>query len=85
MHTMYFNILIGRWLHINDERNPPPWGRIAYPEDIIGSVEIKDGVIQKGTYQPMPAHRLMTRHGIFKLSDTLTNLVVNEAKKKASQ
>jgi hypothetical protein len=32
----------------------------------------------------MPAHRLMTNNGIFKLSAPLTNLIVNEAKKKAS-
>ncbi|KAI9348411.1 hypothetical protein BD770DRAFT_327308 [Pilaira anomala] len=72
------------WLHIGDERNPPPWGRINFPEDIIGSVEIHDGVIKEGSYQAMPAHRLMTNNGIFQLSEPLTDVVINEAKKKAS-
>ncbi|GAA5813848.1 hypothetical protein MFLAVUS_007335 [Mucor flavus] len=72
------------WLHIGDERNPAPWGRINFPEDIIGSVEINAGVIKEGSYQAMPTHRLMTNNGIFQLSEPLTNLVIEEAKKKAS-
>lgn len=75
---------ISRWLHIGDERNPPAWGRINFPEDIIGSVQLKDGHIQEGTYQPMPTHRIITNDGIFRLSEPLKNCVVEAAKKKAS-
>jgi hypothetical protein len=71
-------------LHIGDERNPPAWGRINCPEDIIGSVELKDGHIKEGTYQPMPAHRMITNDGIFRLSEPLTKCVVEAAKKKVS-
>lgn len=30
----------GGWIHVSDERNPPDYGRIAWPEDIFGSVEV---------------------------------------------
>ncbi|KAG0185464.1 hypothetical protein DFQ28_009280 [Apophysomyces sp. BC1034] len=69
------------WLHVADERNPPAWGRIPSPEDIIGSVLVKDGVIQPGTYQPMPAHRLVTANGIFQLSEPLKQCVIKNCKK----
>ncbi|KAI8990036.1 hypothetical protein BDB01DRAFT_718006 [Pilobolus umbonatus] len=70
------------WMHIGDERNPPAWGRINYPEDIVGSVKLEHGIIQEGTYQPMPTHRLVTNNGLFKLSKPLTECVVEAAKKK---
>ncbi|KAI8145653.1 hypothetical protein BJV82DRAFT_510746 [Fennellomyces sp. T-0311] len=73
------------WLHIADERNPPPWGRIPFPEDIIGSVLVREGVIQPNSYEPMPAHRLATSNGIFQLSDPLTQCLVQEAKRVAKE
>ncbi|KAI9295529.1 hypothetical protein K502DRAFT_275235, partial [Neoconidiobolus thromboides FSU 785] len=58
------------WIHINDERNPAPFGRIADTEDIIGSVLIKDSTILPDTYQPMPSYRLFTKsHGLIQLAD----------------
>ncbi|KFY52205.1 hypothetical protein V496_08602 [Pseudogymnoascus sp. VKM F-4515 (FW-2607)] len=30
----------GGWVHLSDSRNPPDYGRIAWPEDIFGSLEI---------------------------------------------
>ncbi|KAI9881597.1 MAG: hypothetical protein M1830_000161 [Pleopsidium flavum] len=45
----------GGWVHVSDQRNPPDYGRTAWPEDIFGSVEV-DGkgefVGDKGEYQP---------------------------------
>ncbi|KAL9543185.1 hypothetical protein MBANPS3_008237 [Mucor bainieri] len=69
------------WLHIGDERNPPAWGRINFPEDIIGSVELDGGKIKEGSYQPMPAHRIITNNGLFQLSEPLTKCVVEAARK----
>ncbi|KAI7852809.1 hypothetical protein BDC45DRAFT_512601 [Circinella umbellata] len=85
--TMFLMMMINniRWLHIGDERNPPPWGRIPYPEDIIGTVFIEGGVIQPNTYQPMPTHRLVTSNGIMQLSEPLTQCLVQEAKRVASK
>ncbi len=45
----------GGWVHVSDQRNPPDYGRIAWPEDIFGSIEV-DGsgniVGKSGEYQP---------------------------------
>ncbi|MCJ1365634.1 hypothetical protein MMC16_004759 [Acarospora aff. strigata] len=45
----------GGWVHVSDQRNPPDYGRTAWPEDIFGSVEV-DGngnfVGKNGEYQP---------------------------------
>ena len=81
--TMMINNI--RWLHISDERNPPPWGRIPYPEDIIGTVFVQGGVIQPNTYQPMPTHRLATSNGFMQLSEPLTQCLIREAKRIASK
>nr|CAG8575197.1 9297_t:CDS:2 [Entrophospora candida] len=57
------------WHHISDLRDPSPWGRIPFPEDIIGMVEVRDGKIISETYQPMPTHRIITTKGLFVLSE----------------
>lgn len=44
------------------------FGRIPEPEDIIGSVLVKEGNIQPETYQAMPTYRFVTRDGPMKLS-----------------
>ncbi|CAG8550409.1 11298_t:CDS:2 [Acaulospora morrowiae] len=59
------------WLNIADARDPPPWGRIPFPEDIFGVVQVRNGKIVPGTYQSMPTHRILTSKGLFILSDPL--------------
>jgi hypothetical protein len=59
------------WLHIHDERNIPPFGRVGDPDDIVASVRVHDGEIDVSTYQPMPAYRLCTRDGPTLLSEGL--------------
>jgi hypothetical protein len=40
----------GGWIHISDSRRPPEYGRIAWPEDIFGSLEVDgDGKFVGGT------------------------------------
>ncbi|RKP12591.1 hypothetical protein BJ684DRAFT_11268, partial [Piptocephalis cylindrospora] len=41
------------------------------PDDILGSLEVRDGKIQPGSFQSMPSHRLVSSHGLFKLSEPL--------------
>lgn len=57
----------GGWLHVSDTRNPPDWGRIAWPEDIFGSLEV-DGngefVSADGNYQASGTYRMVTREGM---------------------
>ncbi|KAF9173964.1 hypothetical protein BGX21_001890 [Mortierella sp. AD011] len=68
------------WTHITDYRNPAPHGRIPLPEDIFGSVQIIDGVIQPSTYQRMPTHRIVSSNGVFQLSEYLHEKLVNHLK-----
>ncbi|KAI9232526.1 MAG: hypothetical protein BYD32DRAFT_387653 [Podila humilis] len=65
------------WTHVADYRNPAPYGRIPLPEDIFGSVQIVDGVIEPGTYQRMPTHRIVSSLGLFQLSDYLHEKLVD--------
>lgn len=59
-------------LHIADEKNPPPYGRIPYPEDIIGTIRIEHGKLVKGTFTPMrEAYRPVSGEGVVKLSEYL--------------
>jgi hypothetical protein len=55
----------GGWIHVSDMRNPPDYGRIAWPEDIFGSVEVDGhGKIQEGTWQESGTYRIVTREGM---------------------
>ena len=39
----------GGWVHLSDGRLPPDYGRIAWPEDIFGSLEVDArGVVCRG-------------------------------------
>ncbi|KAI0826213.1 hypothetical protein BC629DRAFT_1578645 [Irpex lacteus] len=60
------------WMHIHDERNIPALGRIGDPDDIIASVRVEEGKILAETYQPMPAYRLCTSDGVLKLTEGLS-------------
>lgn len=55
------------WVHVSDTRNPPDYGRIAWPEDIFGSLEV-DGrgefVGEDGNYQDSGTYRVLTREGM---------------------
>ncbi|KAJ4489992.1 hypothetical protein J3R30DRAFT_3277224 [Lentinula aciculospora] len=59
-------------MHVPNDRNIPPLGRIGDPDDILASVFVEDGKIQADTYQPMPAYRLCTSDGITRLTEGLS-------------
>ncbi len=42
--------------------------RIADPQDILGSVLVKNGIIVPNSFVAMPTHRIVTRDGLFKLN-----------------
>jgi hypothetical protein len=74
----------GGWIHISDTRNPPDYGRIAWPEDIIGSVEVDgDGKFTDGTgrWQDSGTYRVITREGILGLTDFMRERVVAELRR----
>jgi hypothetical protein len=69
----------GGFVHISDERNPPDYGRIAWPEDIIGSVEVNgDGSFTDGSgrWQDSGTYRILTREGMLGLTDFMRARVV---------
>ncbi|KAH7400034.1 hypothetical protein BKA64DRAFT_473197 [Cadophora sp. MPI-SDFR-AT-0126] len=83
----------GGWVHVSDLRAPPDYGRIAWPEDIFGSlevdgngefVEVEGGT--KGNWQESGTYRVITREGVLGLSDFLRGKLVErlmEEEKKA--
>ena len=54
----------GGWIHVSDERNPPDWGRIAWPEDIFGSLEVGGDGALIGNWQDSGTYRIVTREGM---------------------
>jgi len=85
----------GGWVHVSDLRAPPDYGRIAWPEDIFGSLEVdgKGEFVEsegegggKGNWQESGTYRVITREGILGLSDFLRGKLVErlmEEEKKA--
>ncbi|KAK2460788.1 hypothetical protein APHAL10511_007258 [Amanita phalloides] len=59
------------WMHIQDERNLPAFGRVGDPDDILASVLVENGKILPDTYQAMPAYRLCTSDGVTNLTPGL--------------
>lgn len=52
------------YIHLSDSRNPPDFGRIAWPEDILGSVEVDQGGNIVGEFQPSGTYRIITNEGM---------------------
>ncbi|KAL0942532.1 uncharacterized protein CTRU02_200418 [Colletotrichum truncatum] len=52
------------YVHLSDSRNPPDFGRIAWPEDILGSVEVDQGGNIIGNLQPSGTYRIITNEGM---------------------
>ncbi|KAK2768606.1 hypothetical protein FQN54_000462 [Arachnomyces sp. PD_36] len=77
----------GGWIHVSDTRNPPEYGRIAWPEDIFGSLEV-DGsgnfVDGNGNYQSSGTYRIVTRNGILGLSPFLREKLVQRLREQES-
>ncbi|KAH7337921.1 hypothetical protein BKA66DRAFT_435351 [Pyrenochaeta sp. MPI-SDFR-AT-0127] len=67
----------GGWIHISDLRNPPDYGRIAWPEDIMGSVEVDGrGQFSDGAWQDSGTYRIVTREGILGMTDFMRGKMV---------
>ncbi|EMR65454.1 hypothetical protein UCREL1_7575 [Eutypa lata UCREL1] len=67
---------IGGHVHLSDLRNPPDFGRIAWPEDILGSIEVDGQGNIVGEFQPSGTYRVVTNEGILGLSDFLRTKLV---------
>ncbi|KAE8144926.1 hypothetical protein BDV25DRAFT_81086 [Aspergillus avenaceus] len=78
----------GGWIHLSDNRRPPEYGRIAWPEDMFGSLEVdSDGsfVGENGNYQPSGTYRIVTRDGILGLSPFLREKLVQRLRQHENQ
>lgn len=75
----------GGWVHVSDLRAPPDYGRIAWPEDIFGSLEV-DGqgnfVDGTGNWQGSGTYRVVTREGILGLTDFMRAKVVERLREE---
>jgi len=78
----------GGYIHVSDQRNPPDFGRVAWPEDIFGSLEL-DGegkfVDGKGRYQESGTYRVVTNEGILALSEYLRGKLVERLEELDAQ
>lgn len=73
------------WLHINDQRNIAALNRVGDPDDIIGTVMVRDGKILASTYQPMPSYRVCTSDGLTRLSDGLNSRLLEDMLKERAR
>ncbi|KAI1738986.1 hypothetical protein F4680DRAFT_154307 [Xylaria scruposa] len=55
---------VGGYVHLSDLRNPPDYGRIAFPEDIFGSIEVDGGGKIVGEFEPSGTYRIITNEGM---------------------
>ncbi|KAK8085258.1 hypothetical protein PG997_006529 [Apiospora hydei] len=67
---------MGGHVHLSDMRNPPDYGRIAWPEDILGSIEVDGTGNIVGEFQPSGTYRIITNEGILGLSDFIRTKLV---------
>lgn len=68
---------VGGWIHVSDMRNPPDFGRIAWPEDIFGSLQVDgSGRIVEGSWQDSGSYRAVTREGVLGLTEFIRGKVV---------
>ncbi|KAL4725124.1 hypothetical protein ACLX1H_007270 [Fusarium chlamydosporum] len=75
----------GGYVHLSDRRNPPDFGRIAWPEDILGSVEVDDAGTIIGKVQPSGTYRILTNEGILGLSPFLQGKLIERLKQEAAK
>ncbi|KAI1416272.1 hypothetical protein F5Y13DRAFT_129667 [Hypoxylon sp. FL1857] len=73
---------VGGHIHLSDLRNPPDYGRIAWPEDILGSIEVDGSGNIVGEFQPSGTYRIVTNEGILGLSDFLRTRLVERLKEE---
>jgi hypothetical protein len=78
----------GGYIHISDQRNPPDFGRVAWPEDIFGSLEVdSEGnfIDGNGRYQEAGTYRACTNEGMLVLSPFLRGKLVERLQQLDAQ
>ncbi|KXH66151.1 hypothetical protein CSAL01_08401 [Colletotrichum salicis] len=72
----------GGYVHLSDSRNPPDFGRIAWPEDILGSVEVDQSGNIIGQLEPSGTYRIITNEGILGLSPYLSGKLIERLREE---
>lgn len=67
-------------MNVNDFRVGNIWDKANDPQDILGNILVKDGIM-KGVYERMPTHRIYTFDGFFKLEESLLQHLIKELEK----
>ncbi|KAL2109520.1 hypothetical protein VUR80DRAFT_2362 [Thermomyces stellatus] len=75
----------GGHVHLSDSRNPPDFGRIAWPEDILGSVEVDGSGEIVGRVVPSGTYRVVTNQGILGLSPFLREKLIEKLNEEAKR
>jgi hypothetical protein len=78
----------GGYIHVSDQRAPPDFGRVAWPEDIFGSLEVDgEGNFTEGhgRYQEAGTYRACTNEGVLVLSPYLRERLVEKLQQLDSQ
>ncbi|KAI0450262.1 hypothetical protein F5B21DRAFT_491413 [Xylaria acuta] len=73
---------VGGYVHLSDLRNPPDFGRIAFPEDILGSIEVDGNGKIIGEFEPSGTYRIITKEGILGLSDFLRTKLLEKLREE---
>ncbi|KAL8392680.1 hypothetical protein RB595_002758 [Gaeumannomyces hyphopodioides] len=73
------------WVHLSDTRNPPDFGRIAWPEDILGSVEVDSQGDPFHNFQPSGTYRIVTNEGILGLNYFLREKLIERLKEEEAK
>ncbi|KAG4031695.1 hypothetical protein MFRU_008g00580 [Monilinia fructicola] len=81
------------YIHLSDLRSPLDYGRIAYPEDIFGSLEVSgrgefvagDAEKAPGNWQDSGTYRIVTREGVFGLTDFLREKLIEALKEEEAK
>jgi hypothetical protein len=71
------------WVYVIDQRTPTPDGAIP-PEDVLGALEVRDGMIVAESYRPNPNHRILSDNGFFRLGDYLHQRLMEELARRNS-
>jgi hypothetical protein len=65
------------WVYIIDRRTRTPGGPVP-PEDVLGALEVKQGVVVPGSYRRSPKHQILSPDGFFRLDDGLHASLMRE-------
>jgi hypothetical protein len=71
------------FIYVIDQRTPTPEDEVP-PGDIVGRFAINGGQLKPDSYEPSPAHRLLSDRGFFRLGAQLEQRLLEELERLPS-